>query len=126
MDSYPGKRMIDLAVAGTACVAFAPIVAGITLASWLEDRGPPLFSQPRVGRDRHPFTILKFMLTYGKPRVRVVIADSRPCTPRKFAPVRSASVRFAPVKSVSISTASRRSAPVRSASFRTAPLKSAR
>ena len=58
--SYPGKRALDLAVAGTACLAFAPIVAGIAIAVTLEDGGSPLFSQPRIGRGRHPFTILKF------------------------------------------------------------------
>ena len=56
---YTGKRTLDLLVAGTACAAFAPLVAGIAVASWLEDSGSPLFAQSRVGRQRHPFTILK-------------------------------------------------------------------
>ncbi|MGH8237915.1 MAG: sugar transferase [Steroidobacteraceae bacterium] len=56
---YIGKRTLDLLVAGTACAAFAPLVAGIAVASWLEDTGSPLFAQSRVGRQRHPFTILK-------------------------------------------------------------------
>jgi lipopolysaccharide/colanic/teichoic acid biosynthesis glycosyltransferase len=56
---YPGKRALDLLVAGTACAAFAPLVAGIAVATWLEDSGSPLFAQPRVGRERRPFTILK-------------------------------------------------------------------
>lgn len=57
--TYPGKRALDLLVAGTACAAFAPLVAGIAVATWLEDSGSPLFEQPRVGRKRQPFTILK-------------------------------------------------------------------
>lgn len=57
---YPGKRAFDLAVAGTACLAFAPLAAGIAIASWLEDGGPTLFAQSRVGQHRKPFTILKF------------------------------------------------------------------
>ena len=57
--SYPGKRALDVLVAGTACAAFAPLVAGIAVASWLEDSGSPLFAQPRVGRERQPFTIFK-------------------------------------------------------------------
>jgi lipopolysaccharide/colanic/teichoic acid biosynthesis glycosyltransferase len=57
--SYPGKRALDVLVAGTACAAFAPLVAGIAVATWLEDSGSPLFAQSRVGRERHPFTILK-------------------------------------------------------------------
>ena len=56
---YAGKRTLDLLVAGTACAAFAPLVAGIAVAAWLEDSGSPLFAQPRVGRQRSPFTIFK-------------------------------------------------------------------
>jgi lipopolysaccharide/colanic/teichoic acid biosynthesis glycosyltransferase len=58
-NGYPGKRALDVLVAGTACAAFAPLVAGIAVATWLEDSGSPLFAQARVGRERHPFTILK-------------------------------------------------------------------
>src|SRR5690606_21684187 len=58
--SYAGKRAFDLAVASAACLAFAPLAAGIALASWLEDGGPTLFAQSRVGRHRQPFMILKF------------------------------------------------------------------
>jgi lipopolysaccharide/colanic/teichoic acid biosynthesis glycosyltransferase len=57
--SYAGKRALDLLVAGTACAAFAPLVAGVAVVTWLEDNGSPLFEQSRVGRQRHPFTILK-------------------------------------------------------------------
>jgi lipopolysaccharide/colanic/teichoic acid biosynthesis glycosyltransferase len=60
MNPYRGKRALDLLVAGTACMLFAPVVAGVTIAVWLEDGGPPLFWQPRVGRGREPFAILKF------------------------------------------------------------------
>jgi lipopolysaccharide/colanic/teichoic acid biosynthesis glycosyltransferase len=56
---YAGKRALDLIVAGTACAAFAPLVAGVAVATWLEDGGSPLFAQSRVGRQRHLFTILK-------------------------------------------------------------------
>jgi lipopolysaccharide/colanic/teichoic acid biosynthesis glycosyltransferase len=57
---YRGKRALDLTVAGVACLAFAPLAAGIAIATLLEDGGPTLFSQPRVGQQRQPFTILKF------------------------------------------------------------------
>jgi lipopolysaccharide/colanic/teichoic acid biosynthesis glycosyltransferase len=60
MSSYPGKRALDVLAAGTACAVFAPVVVGVTLAVWLEDGGPPLFSQSRVGQRRNPFTLLKF------------------------------------------------------------------
>ena len=60
MNPYRGKRALDLLVAGTAGVLFAPVAAAVTIAVWLEDGAAPLFSQPRVGRGREPFTILKF------------------------------------------------------------------
>lgn len=60
MSSYPGKRAADLAFVGAAAFVFAPVVAGIALAVWLEDRGPSFFVQPRVGRARREFPILKF------------------------------------------------------------------
>jgi lipopolysaccharide/colanic/teichoic acid biosynthesis glycosyltransferase len=55
-----GKRTLDLMAAGTACVAFAPLAAGIALAIWLEDGGSPLFLQTRIGYQRRPFTVFKF------------------------------------------------------------------
>ncbi len=58
--SYSSKRLFDLAVAGAACVAIAPVLVGISAAIWLEDKGPPLFKQPRVGKERREFTVLKF------------------------------------------------------------------
>jgi lipopolysaccharide/colanic/teichoic acid biosynthesis glycosyltransferase len=58
--AYPSKRIFDLAVAGAACVAIAPVLVGLSAAIWLEDKGPPLFRQSRAGEGRKPFTILKF------------------------------------------------------------------
>ncbi len=60
MNAYPGKRAFDLAVAGTACLLFAPVVAGVAVAILLDDSPPVTFSQSRVGRARQPFTLLKF------------------------------------------------------------------
>jgi lipopolysaccharide/colanic/teichoic acid biosynthesis glycosyltransferase len=57
---YFGKSAFDRISAGVACVAFAPIAALIAAAITLEDGGPPLFLQPRVGRNRRPFVVVKF------------------------------------------------------------------
>ena len=68
---YCAKRALDVVVASTACAAFAPLVAGIAVVSWLEDNGPPLFAQPRVGRERGAFTILKLRSMQGQRVTRV-------------------------------------------------------
>jgi undecaprenyl phosphate N,N'-diacetylbacillosamine 1-phosphate transferase len=58
--TYPGKRTLDIVLAASACIVFAPVVAVITLAIWLDDAGSPFFTQARIGRSREPFRILKF------------------------------------------------------------------
>jgi lipopolysaccharide/colanic/teichoic acid biosynthesis glycosyltransferase len=64
---YAGKRALDVLVAGAACAAFAPLVAGIAVATWLEDSGSPLFAQSRVGR----LIALSFAVNLaGKGKVR--------------------------------------------------------
>lgn len=60
MCSYRGKRALDVAFAAIACLVFAPAVIVITLAIWLDDRGSPFFTQPRIGTSRRTFPILKF------------------------------------------------------------------
>src|SRR5579863_4789438 len=59
-DSYCGKRALDLLASGAACALFAPAAAAVSVATWLEDGGPPLFLQDRIGQRRLPFTLVKF------------------------------------------------------------------
>jgi lipopolysaccharide/colanic/teichoic acid biosynthesis glycosyltransferase len=54
------KRAFDLAAAAAGLVVFAPIMAAASLAIRLDDGGPVLFRQVRVGYRRRPFVILKF------------------------------------------------------------------
>lgn len=54
------KRVSDILLASLGLVIFAPLYPVIALAIWLEDRGPVLFRQSRVGRNRVNFTVLKF------------------------------------------------------------------
>jgi len=49
-----------MVLAASACIVFAPAVAVIMLAIWLEDRGSPFFTQARIGTARVTFRILKF------------------------------------------------------------------
>ena len=54
------KRLFDIVGALGGLVAFAPVMAVLAAAIALEDGGPILFRQTRVGFARRPFTIFKF------------------------------------------------------------------
>ncbi len=49
--------MLDLALAGFALVVVSPVLALTAFAIWIEDRGPAMFRQERIGHDEtslHP------------------------------------------------------------------------
>ena len=58
------KRAFDLAVIAIAFVALLPIwvllAVGIPIAIWLEDRGPAVYAQRRLGRAGRTFNLLKY------------------------------------------------------------------
>jgi len=54
------KRALDLALAGGALLALAPLLAVVALAVWATEGSPILFRQVRPGRDARRFTLLKF------------------------------------------------------------------
>ena len=54
------KRLFDIVVSGAGLLLFAPIAAIIAVAIKLEDRGPVLFVQERVGRNCRVFPAFKF------------------------------------------------------------------
>jgi lipopolysaccharide/colanic/teichoic acid biosynthesis glycosyltransferase len=68
---YRGKRALDLLAAGTACALFAPLTTLIAVATLLEDGGPVLFFQARLGRRRTDFEIVKFRSMRGHQVTRV-------------------------------------------------------
>jgi lipopolysaccharide/colanic/teichoic acid biosynthesis glycosyltransferase len=53
------NRAADIAVAGTALVVGSPLLALAAVAIKLEDGGPVLYRQTRVGKDEQPFELLK-------------------------------------------------------------------
>ena len=53
------NRAADLALAGTALVVSSPLLALASLAIKLEDGGPVLYRQTRVGKDGVDFELLK-------------------------------------------------------------------
>jgi sugar transferase EpsL len=63
------KRIFDILVAGSALGALSPLIGLIAAAIKLDDGGPVLFIQDRVGKDNRPFRCYKF-------RTMVVGAES--------------------------------------------------
>ena len=53
------KRLFDLASSALALLVSSPILAGSAAAIVLEDRGPVLYRQRRVGKDGVEFELLK-------------------------------------------------------------------
>lgn len=61
------KRLSDIVFAIAGLIVTAPLSLACAAAIWLEDRGPILFVQPRVGKNRVPFSIRKFRTMKAGP-----------------------------------------------------------
>jgi lipopolysaccharide/colanic/teichoic acid biosynthesis glycosyltransferase len=57
--SYPAKRVLDVAVAGSVLLVTSPLLAAAALLIRLESHGHPIYRQRRVGRDGTPFDLYK-------------------------------------------------------------------
>lgn len=64
---YRGKRLLDLLVVGLIIVPAALLCAIAALAHLLAHGRPVLFRQQRVGRDSHPFVLLKLRTMRNVP-----------------------------------------------------------
>lgn len=65
MKMYPiGKRILAIIISGSAIVILSPILLLIALAIKLDSRGPVLFKQKRVGKNKKHFMIYKFRSMY--------------------------------------------------------------
>ena len=64
------KRVGEIVLTSVGLIAAAPVMLGIAVALKLQDRGPVIFRQTRVGRAGELFTMLKF-------RSMVVDAEAR-------------------------------------------------
>jgi exopolysaccharide biosynthesis polyprenyl glycosylphosphotransferase len=73
------KRTLDIVGSGCALLALSPIFAAIALLIKLEDRGPVLFRQVRVGRHGREFRMLKFrsMRVDAEARLRELLAKNQ-------------------------------------------------
>jgi exopolysaccharide biosynthesis polyprenyl glycosylphosphotransferase len=65
-----GKRLFDVVTAAAGLVVASPLIALSALAVKLEDRGPVLYRQTRVGKDGVDFELLKL-------RTMVVDAEAK-------------------------------------------------
>jgi lipopolysaccharide/colanic/teichoic acid biosynthesis glycosyltransferase len=64
------KRFFDISVAAAALTVLSPLIGLIALAIKLDDRGPVLFIQDRVGRSRRNFACYKFRtMVLGAERI---------------------------------------------------------
>jgi lipopolysaccharide/colanic/teichoic acid biosynthesis glycosyltransferase len=80
------KRSLDIASAGVLLVLVAPLLLLAVLAVRLSGAGPTLFRQPRVGRDGHPFPILKLRTMHvgAEDRLATLLAQD-PVAAAEFA-----------------------------------------
>lgn len=54
------KRLIDLILSGVGLIVLAPVFLGIVIAIKVDDPGPALFTQKRVGMNKKYFKLHKF------------------------------------------------------------------
>ena len=58
--TYVIKRIIDIVLSAVALIVSSPVMLGVAIAIKLDDGGPVLFKQTRVGIHGKPFTMYKF------------------------------------------------------------------
>jgi exopolysaccharide biosynthesis polyprenyl glycosylphosphotransferase len=76
--TYLIKRLLDIVVSALLLVLLIPVFLGVALAIRLEDPGPVLFRQTRVGRWGTLFTMWKFrsMFTDAEERKQALMAQN--------------------------------------------------
>jgi exopolysaccharide production protein ExoY len=66
------KRIVDVTVGSLLLVLLSPLFAAVAVLTKLSSRGPILFRQPRIGRGRETFEILKFRTMHTDSAARLV------------------------------------------------------
>lgn len=74
------KRLLDLMIAATAFLLLLIPMCFLALLIKLESKGPVLFKQQRIGRDKLPFTLFKFRSMREKQEGDVVLSDAERVT----------------------------------------------
>jgi exopolysaccharide biosynthesis polyprenyl glycosylphosphotransferase len=62
--SMAAKRILDVIGSAALLLVFSPLMIAIAIAIKLESRGPIFFRQPRAGRGRTSFRLIKFRSMY--------------------------------------------------------------
>lgn len=77
--AYAAKRALDLIGSSAALLLLSPLFLVIALLIKLEDRGPVLFPQVRVGRHGREFRMFKFrsMHTNAEARLKELLAKNQ-------------------------------------------------
>jgi exopolysaccharide biosynthesis polyprenyl glycosylphosphotransferase len=71
------KRTFDIVVSSIGLLLAWPIMLAVAIAIKLDDGGPVLFRQARVGRHRQPFTLLKFRSMVKEAELQLADLASR-------------------------------------------------
>jgi O-antigen biosynthesis protein WbqP len=73
-------RLLDILFTLLGLVVFSPLLIALAFLGWIDTRSP-LFRQVRVGRDRKPFTLVKFRTMRPETaQVATHLADARAVT----------------------------------------------
>lgn len=77
--AHVAKRALDVIGSGCALLLLSPLFLAIAIAIKLEDRGPVLFRQVRVGRHGREFRMLKFrsMRVDAEARLKELLAKNQ-------------------------------------------------
>jgi exopolysaccharide production protein ExoY len=75
-DHLRAQRVFDLIIAAGAFFLVIPILLILVLMIWIQDGGPVLFKQVRIGIGGRPFTCLKLrtMVIDAQPRLEALLA----------------------------------------------------
>ncbi len=71
------RRCADVVLSGAVILFILPLLVAITALVWLQDGGPPVFAQPRVGRGGRMFKCYKFrsMVQNAGERLERLLAE---------------------------------------------------
>ena len=76
-----GKRIFDFVVSSTALLLLSPLLVIVAILVRVLLGGPVLFRQQRAGRNKQPFTILKFRtMTNATDAAGNILSDSERLT----------------------------------------------